>query len=223
MASSNEEETVITYAHDGSKKSEVGSYIVQLFIINGKQRSLPVMPIFTESKASLQDLELTTLQILSAASAKKYSEAEILERATFVMTDSKSRNLGVMDNLCDELGVEDKPSGLICHIHPLMMMQRKIVEAFREIHDALGAKAINDCFLVNVEFRSQTLIEKAMHCLSSLINKENSAKPWNRNELFEVFIDPKKNESISLKDHRFNRLMDCAIAVLYHIDDINSF
>ena len=79
MASSNEEETVITQANDGSKKSGVGSYIVQSFIINGKQRSLPVMPIFTESKASLQDLEMTTLQILSAASAKKYSEAQILE------------------------------------------------------------------------------------------------------------------------------------------------
>ena len=29
--------------------------------------------------------------------------------------------------------------------------------------------------------------------------------------------------SISLKDHRFNRLNDCALSVLYHLDDIDSY
>ena len=29
--------------------------------------------------------------------------------------------------------------------------------------------------------------------------------------------------SISLKDHRFNRLMDCSLALLYHFDDVASY
>ena len=70
----------ITYSNDGSSKSGVGSYVVQSFIINGKQRSLPVMPIFTESKESLKELEITTLKIISAACGGRYSESDILKQ-----------------------------------------------------------------------------------------------------------------------------------------------
>ena len=38
-----------------------------------------------------------------------------------------------------------------------------------------------------------------------------------------TFIKPKENHSLSLKDHRFNRLNDCALAILYHIDDIANY
>ena len=223
MREENNEKAVITYSNDGSSKSGVGNYVVQSFIINGKQRSLPVMSIFTESKESLKELEVTTLKILSAATGGRYSESDILSQVSFVMTDSTAHNLGVMDQVCDELKVDSKPSSLLCHVHPLLMMQRKIVETFKEIHDALGPKAIKECFLVNVEFRNQTIVEKALFCLSGFINQECSSKPWNRYDQFCVFIHPKKNESLTLKDHRFNRLMDCSLTALYHLDDIKQF
>ena len=44
--------TVVTYANDGSAQNGVGNYVVQSFSINGKQRTLPTMNIFTESKTS---------------------------------------------------------------------------------------------------------------------------------------------------------------------------
>ena len=53
--------------------SGVGSYMVQSLTINGVQRSLPTLRIFTESRLSLKDLEITTLKILSAASNHKYT------------------------------------------------------------------------------------------------------------------------------------------------------
>ena len=37
------------------------------------------MGIFTETRKSLKDLELTTLQIFSAASGHRYSEKDILK------------------------------------------------------------------------------------------------------------------------------------------------
>ncbi len=64
---------------------------------------------------------------------------------------------------------------------------------------------------------------KALKCFSNFINKECSGKPWNRSQHFSDFIKPKENMSIPLKDHRFNRLNDCAISVLHHIDDINMY
>ena len=52
-----ESETTITYSNDGSSKSGTGNFIVQSFIINGKQRALPTLPIFTEFVQSLKDVE----------------------------------------------------------------------------------------------------------------------------------------------------------------------
>ena len=40
---------------------------------------------------------------------------------------------------------------------------------------------------------------------------------------FSQFIAPKVNETIPLKDHRFNRLNDCCLTALYHFDDISEF
>ena len=104
-----------------------------------------------------------------------------------------------------------------------MMFQTKIKNLCQSIHDSLGKRKINDCFLVDVDFRSESFVIKAIKCLSNFINKENSAKPWNRFGHFTAFIQPKENMSLSLKDHRFNRLGDCALALLYHLDDIAAY
>ena len=55
------------------------------------------------------------------------------------------------------------------------------------------------------------------------INNEHSAKPWNRCSHFQDFIKPKKNMSLSLKDHQFNCLQDCSMSLFYHIDDIAQY
>ena len=60
-------------------------------------------------------------------------------------------------------------------------------------------------------------------CLCSFINGDYSSKPWNRQEHFDSFISPKQNESLSLKDHRFNRVFDCCINILHHLDDIKLY
>ena len=104
-----------------------------------------------------------------------------------------------------------------------MMFQRKVKDVFQEIHDTIGTNAIKDCFLVDVDFRNESFIFKAIHCLIALISSDYSSKPWNRQSHFDSFIQPKKNESISLKDHRFNRLFDCCLSVLYHFEDIKSY
>ena len=141
----------------------------------------------------------------------------------FVMTDSTNHNLGVIDTVCEDLQTESKPKSIVCNVHLLMMIQRKVKKVFQDIHDALGKVKIKDCFLVDIEFHSESFIIKAITCLSSFINKDFSAKPWNRQSHFESYIAPKKNESISFKDHRFNRIFDCVIALLYHLDDIKAY
>ena len=217
------EKTVVTYSNDGSGKSGVGKFIVQSFLINGKQRALPTMPIFTESRATLADLEKTTLKILSHATGNKYSPAEILERIDFVMTDSTLHNIGVIDEVCNELDVESVPMSLVCNVHPALMMQGKVKEVYKEIHNALGPSTIKDCFLVNIDFHNDTIFEKAMHCFANIVSSEYSEKPWNRHSEFCHFIKPKRNMIMTLRESRFNRIFDSALSVLYHIDDIKLF
>ena len=45
----------------------------------------------------------------------------------------------------------------------------------------------------------------------------------NRSSHFEKFIAPIKNESLSFKDHRFNRIFDCSAVILHHLDDIKKY
>ena len=82
---------------------------------------------------------------------------------------------------------------------------------------------MKDCFITEIEFKNESFIYKALTCLCSLINKDNSMKPWNKKDEFDSYIAPKKNMSLSMKDHRFNRLLECCIFIVYHMDDICGF
>jgi len=214
------ENSSITYSNDGSALNKVGKYIVQSITINGVQRALPSLSVVTETHENLKNLEITTLQILSAATGYKYSEQDILSRINFVMTDSTAHNIGVIEKVCHELEVSVVPKTLLCNIHPLMLFQSKLKEFFDDIQQSFGARKLDDCFTVDIDFKDENFVLKSIKCLTNFINKENSAKPWNRYCHFTQFIAPKKNESVELKDHRFNRINDCCLALLYHIDDI---
>ena len=82
---------------------------------------------------------------------------------------------------------------------------------------------IRECFIADVNFGNEPFISKALSCLCAFINSDFSEKPWNRQLDFDTFISPKKNESLSLKDHRFNRVSNCCTNILYHLDDISRF
>ena len=95
---------------------------------------------------------------------------------------------------------------------------------YSEIQLSFGSKKLDDCFTVDVDFKRENFILKAIKCLTNFVNEENSAKPWNRFSHFSQYIAPKQNETISLKDHRFNRLNDCCcLVVLHHFDDIAEY
>ena len=88
-----EMETVVTYSNDGSAQSGVTNYLVQPFLINGKQRALPTLNIFSETRASLKDLQLMAFKILAASSGWKYTEKDLVEKNDFVMIESTAYNL----------------------------------------------------------------------------------------------------------------------------------
>ena len=215
----------ITYSNDGSSLNKVGSYVVQSITVDGVQRALPSLSIITESRETLKELEKTTLKILSAACGYKYTESEILKKINFIMTDSTAHNIGVTDLLCEDFNIDetDRPQTLLCNIHPLMLFQNKLKELYNEIQQSFGTKKLDDCFTVDVDFKDENFILKAVKCLTNFVNRENSAKPWNRYSHFSKYIAPKKNEAIALKDHRFNRLNDCCLLALYHFDDIAEY
>ena len=205
-----ESETVVTCSNDGSAQSCVGSYVVQSFRINGKQRALPTLNGFTESCASLKELQLMTYRILSAASGGMYSEKDIVDKIDFVVKDSTNHNLAVMEDVlvCNKLNwnCNTVPSALVCHVHPLMMFQRCVKTVFQDIYNAIGNDSIKECCVTDIDFRNESFIYKAIACLCCFINSDYSSKPWNRQEHFDAYIHPKKNESLSMKDHRFNGL-----------------
>ena len=167
-----EMETVVTYSNDGSPQSGAGNYVAQSFSINGKQRALHTLNIFSETRASLKDLQLMTFKILAASSGWKYTGKDLVEKIDFVMTDSTAHNLGVIQDVCAELETENEPDSLICNVHPMMMFQRKVKQVWQEIHDAFGTNTIKDCFITDEDFQNESFICKAVNCLCPFTNKD---------------------------------------------------
>ena len=88
------ESPCVVYSNDGSSQNGTGKYVVQSFTINGIQRTLPTLPVCTESKDTLKDLIIVTINMLSAATDNKYSIKQIFSKVNFVMTDSTAHNHG---------------------------------------------------------------------------------------------------------------------------------
>ena len=122
------------------------------------------------------------------------------------MCNSTAHNLDVIETVCQDLQVSQIPQTLLCNVHPLMMRQGRIKQLCQLIQDTVGRQKITECFLVDIKFKNESVVIKVVKCLSNFINRDYSAKPWNRSSHFVSFIQPKKNMSPSLKDHRFNHL-----------------
>ena len=73
------------------------------------------------------------------------------------MSDNTAQNIGVIQVVDAENGVESLPLSLVCNFHPLMM-QRKVKKIFKEIHDTLGTGVIKECFIVDIDFRKMPSI-----------------------------------------------------------------
>lgn len=217
------DKAAILYSNDGSAMSGVGSYVVQSMTINGSSRTLPTFGIVSEARESLSELELSTLEILSAASGGRYTPKQLFERIEFRMSDSTAHNLKVGGLVAEKLASDHQPTQLLCNIHPLMMFQNAIKKVCQDIHAKLGKKKINECFIADVDFANEGFIIKAMKCMANFVSKEYSAKPWNRFNHFTAFIHPRENFMKTLKDHRFNLFMEVALIVLHHMDDVKAY
>ena len=64
---------------------------------------MPKLWIFAETEKSLAELIQTTLEIPSVATEYMYTESQIMAKIDFVMTDSTSHNVGVIQMVCEEL------------------------------------------------------------------------------------------------------------------------
>ena len=114
-------------------------FVFQLFNINGMQRMLPTLGIFAEAKKCLAELVQTTLEILSADTGCLYTESQTMAKIDFVMTDSTSYSLGVIEVVCEEKESEYAPNSQVCIIHPPMIMLLKVKQLFQVIHDKTGS------------------------------------------------------------------------------------
>lgn len=215
------EEVLVTYSDDGSKKQGAGSFSVQGITVNGNYRSLPTMSIASESRHNLAALKVAVLEILEAASG--VSAKTLFEKIDFVITDQTAHNVKVDEMVAERLESEHIPDHLYCNVHPTLMFNRVITKQWAEVENTLGRDKIYSNFLVNATTTATSVTEQALDCMTRLINHDFDHKPWNKSREFDLHIAPRPNKSVSLKDEHFNRLtLTCAVC-LYHVDDVMSF
>ena len=102
--------------------------------------------------------------------------AEIFQHIIICYDRFNSHNLGVIEKVAEELEVDTVPKTILCNAHPLLLFQGKQNELFiKEIHDNLGKQKIDNCFLVDVDFRHVNFVQKSLKCLNNFISKDYSA------------------------------------------------
>ena len=90
------------------------------------------------------------------------------------MSDSAAYNIRVIENVCERLEVPDKPKST-----SLNNDSGTAKEFWSDLHHKFGNTKLSEVFVVDIEFKNESFPTKALKCLSSFINKETSAKPWN--------------------------------------------
>ncbi|KAL4236509.1 hypothetical protein ACF0H5_004895 [Mactra antiquata] len=203
---SSDQNTVVTYHDDGSKKQGSGSFSVQGMTVNGKYRSLLTFPIASESRRNIADLKLAVLKIMEAASG--YTSKEIYEKLDFVITDQTAHNLGIEEKLSESLDSAYTPDHLFCNVHPSLMFNRVITKQWSEIETAIGPDKKYSSFLVNATSNKSSVTEQALDCTTRLINHDFDHKSWNKATEFDSHIAPRKNNFVSQERFRQNRYDD---------------
>ena len=61
--------------------------------------------------------------MLSSATSQRYSKQDILHKISFVITDSTSHNLKVIEGVCEELEVQKALEIMLCNIQLLVSRQ----------------------------------------------------------------------------------------------------
>ena len=215
------DDVVITYHSDGSKRQGAGGYSVQGITIDGKYRAFPTLPISSESRANLAKLKLTVLNILAVCG--EVDASDIFAKITFQETDATSHNFEVDEQVALELGTEHVPIHLLCHTHPVLMFNRKLVEFFGKVEKEIGPDKIYSNFLVNATTSHDSVTEQFIDCSTRLVAHDFDHKPWNKATQFELHISPRKNYTVSLRKERFNRFVYLCAVTLHHEADIKGF
>ena len=162
------------YSFNGSAQSRAGTYVIQSLSVKGIQRNLLTLGIFTEKRDMLTKLIKLTVEIMSSASGYKSSCAAFLCKTDFTLSDSTSHNQSKMEHFFENEGIqENAPEQLLCSVHLLMLLQKKIKEHFQDIH--MIRKKTNQ----TLPFRRHKVsyIVELLRSSSNYISKEYSAKP----------------------------------------------
>ena len=155
-----DQNSVVTYHEDGSKKQGAGSFSVQGVSINGKYRALPTLTVASENRMNLADLKITVFDILEAASG--ISSKTLFEKIDFVLTDQTAHNLEVEKSVAEKLQTEYEPSHLFCNVHASLMFNRVLTKEWSEIENTIGRNKIYSSFLVNATKIIQVLQNKLL-------------------------------------------------------------
>ena len=188
---------------------------VQGIKINKRFRPLPTLHVASECRSNLAALKIAVLSILAACNTK-YSAVEIYNAITFKVTDATAHNFDVDEMVAMDLGTDHIPSHLLCHTHPALMFNRKVVEVCSKIEKEIGPDKIYSAFLVNATTFHDSIVEQYIDCVVRLISDDFNHKSWNCSNSSSLFLEEETNKDKELKKERFNRFVYLAAVVLHH-------
>ena len=213
---------VITYHDDGSRTQGVGGYSVQGITINHKFRDFPTLPVASECRSNLAALKTAILSILATCN-NDFTALDIYNSVTFKVTDATAHNFEVDEIVATELGSDHIPVHLLCHTHPVLMFNRKIVDMCSKIEKEIGPDKIYSSFLVNATTSHDSVLEQYIDCVVRLVSSDFNHKSWNKSREFDIYLGEERNKAKALKKERFNRFVYLSAVLLHHQDQVQEF
>lgn len=97
-----------------------------------------------------------------------------------------------------------------------------VSEICHEIQNLLGNKKIVECILVDIEFKCEPYVIKSLMCSSNWIDN-NYSPNHGRGLIILLYLLNLRKIDVLLKEHCFNRIRECALALLYCLGDIGKY
>lgn len=104
-------------------------------MINQNYRSLPTLPIASETRQNLAALKIAVLDL---AAASGVPSKDLFEKIDFMITNQTSHNLEVEEIVSERLETDHMPAHLFCSVHPTLMFNRIITKLWSEIEKTVS-------------------------------------------------------------------------------------
>ena len=212
------EETTVTQHGDSTTRSMTGKiFTTPLTVGENLHLSLPVQKLSFETKNDVAEVFKVQYDMLGALT--KQPASLFFEKMTAFMTDSASEMNLFLSILGKDMDSNHVPHHLKCVLHTALGFTETEIKVVSSLEQTIGPDKLYGTANCH---DSSNVSKSTVMAILKLISPQYQHKPYNLKSEFDATLSDgtRKNDSFSLRSHRFGALEKASAVVIYHWDDV---